>query len=409
MELVTKTTYFEFLISENRKYLEYVFSKEELTGFYSRIIDIKNIEDKNEVIKKYTQEYIRFIKTKRQHEYQTDNNEVNDFISNNKENKSIKIIWGNCLNVLQKLNSESVNLIVTSPPYYNAREYSQWENLNLYLEEIKNIIKECYRVLENHRVFVFNIGDVFGNDNLKTKSSYGKRRLPLSAYFIKIFEELDFTFVDDFIWDKGEVQSERHKNKGNPYPFYQYPMNCYEHLLIFHKHKIDDMRYPCPVCGSLNVNNNSKSEIGIQSWECKNLECFNRSVSNRGKRFSLKTIMTQGNKTTDGFINEEIVKKWRRDIIKINPVIKINNKGENTLGHTAPFPNDIPEMAVRFFSYPNDIVLDPFAGSFTTPIMASNLNRTGVGIELNKNMFRDSAIKNITAKTNNTSVDEIDL
>ena len=97
--------------------------------------------------------------------------------------------------------------MVTSPPYYNARDYSLWDNLNSYLDDMKNIIKECYRVLDNHRVFVFNIGDIYGNDNLTVKSVWGKRRIPLSAYFINIFEEIGFTFYDDIIWDKGEVQS----------------------------------------------------------------------------------------------------------------------------------------------------------------------------------------------------------
>jgi len=105
------------------------------------------------------------------------------------------------------------------------------------------IIREAYRVLDNHRVFVFNVGDIFDNDNIQTTSTWGKRRIPLGAYFTKIFEEEGFTFVDDFIWDKGEVQSERHKNGNKPFPFYQYPMNCYEHILIFHKHRKDERKF----------------------------------------------------------------------------------------------------------------------------------------------------------------------
>jgi DNA modification methylase len=217
----------------------------------------------------------------------------------------------------------------------------------------------------------------------------------LGAYFIKIFEEEGFTFVDDFIWDKGEVQSERHKNGNKPYPFYQYPMNCYEHILIFHKHRNDNTRYPCPVCGALKVNGNAYSEIGLKSWECKNLECFERSKSNRGKRFSLKTIMTQGRQKDIYAIPDEFIKRWRRDIIKINPVIKINSKGKNILGHTAPFPFDIPEFAIRMFSYDGEYVLDPFGGSFTSVIAAKQLNRIGIGIELNKEMFGKNSVQNI--------------
>lgn len=213
--------------------------------------------------------------------------------------------------------------------------------------------------------------------------------------FIKIFEEEGFTFVDDFIWDKGEVQSERHKNGNKPYPFYQYPMNCYEHILVFHKHRKDDTRYPCPVCGCLKVNGNTYSEIGVKSWECKNTQCFERSKSNRGKRFSLKTLITQSRQGKTYEIEQDFIKKWRRDIVKISPVIKINSKGENILGHTAPFPAEIPEFAIKMFSYPNEYVLDPFAGSFTSVIGAKKLGRIGIGIELNKAMFGKSSMQNL--------------
>ncbi|MDH5382362.1 MAG: site-specific DNA-methyltransferase, partial [Cyclobacteriaceae bacterium] len=194
---------------------------------------------------------------------------------------------------------------------------------------------------------------------------------------------------------KGEVQSERHKNGDKPYPFYQYPMNCYEHILIFHKHRLDNTRYPCPVCGTLKVNGNTQSEIGLRSWECKNEKCFERSKSNRGKRFSLKTTMTQSRQGKEYEIPSEFIRNWRRDIVKFGPVIKINSRGENILGHTAPFPDKIPEFAIRMFSYEGEKVLDPFAGSFTSAIVAKRLNRTGIGIELNKKMFKNSIIRNI--------------
>ena len=94
-------------------------------------------------------------------------------------------------------------------------------------------------------------------------------------------------------------------------------------------------------------------------------------------------------------IDKYTLKKWRRDISKFSPVIKINSKGKNMLGHTAPFPKEIPEMAIKYFSYVGDTVLDPFAGSFTTPIVANNLGRIGIGVELNKTMFEDAIYKQI--------------
>lgn len=397
--------YINIIIKKSKKYLEENFSENQINELLSKIKFLEKEKNINEIIKKWSDIYIEFIKGIHQKEYTYINENLDNFLNINND---IKIIWGNCLNIMKAMKSESIHCMVTSPPYYNAREYSRWDNLDEYLLDMREIIKEAYRVLDNNRVFVFNIGDIFDNDNLFTKSVWGKRRIPLGAYFIKIFEEEGFTFVDDFIWDKGEVQSERHKNGNKPYPFYQYPMNCYEHILIFHKHRLDMYRYPCPICGTLNVNGNSYTEKGLKSWECKNEDCFERSVSNRGKRFSLKTIITQRRQEKEFMIDNDFIKKWRRDIIKINPVIKINSKGENKLGHSAPFPIDIPEMAIKFFSYKNEKVLDPFGGSMTSVIASAKNNRIGIGIEINKNMFASSIRKNIQNNLQNKNIEEFD-
>jgi len=402
-------SYIKTIINNSLTYLETIFSSEQLNELLSKISYLNDKLDNKEIIRDWSNIYIDFIKKGYQNSYKDYNKKLDEFIK--QKDDGVKVIWGDCFKVMKGMVSESIHLIVTSPPYYNAREYSYWRNLNAYLDDMRLIIREAYRILDNHRVFVFNVGDIFDNDNLTTKSTWGKRRIPLGAYFIKIFEEEGFTFVDDFIWDKGEVQSERHKNGDKPYPFYQYPMNCYEHIFIFHKHRVDATRYPCPICGCLNVNGNAYSEIGLKSWECKNLECFQRSKANRGKRFSLKTIMTQGRQEKCHTIEEEFIKKWRRDIIKINPVIKINSKGENKLGHTAPFPIEIPEMAIKLFSYKNEIVLDPFAGSFTSVIAAKQLERIGLGIELNKEIFKDSSRNNLQNKLKsfcNLKIEEFD-
>jgi DNA modification methylase len=344
----------------------------------------------NHNVDNYVQAYCSIMKKRHQ------KNEDTALYDSIIKDDSVKVVWGDCYESLKKLPSESIGLMVTSPPYYNAREYSTWKDLKSYLDDMTKIIKECYRVLDNHRVFVWNVSDVVGNDNMEDIKAWGNRKIPLPAYFIKIFEECGFTFIDDIIWDKGQVQSSRHKNK--PYPFFQYPMNCYEHILIFHKHRLEkDVKYPCSDCASLNVKSNSYTSKGIRSWECRNQEC-DRSENNRGKRFSLKTIMTQNVRDqADNKIPYEFSKQWRRDIHQLSPVIKINNKKENKLGHTAPFPSDIPEMAVRFFSYKGDTVLDMFGGSFTTAITAKKLGRIGIGMELRKDLFEQCIKTNLAA------------
>lgn len=340
----------------------------------------------------YTNMYVSLMKARHQGGKDADMEMYNHLVADT----SVKIVWGHCLDSLRTLPNESVQLMVTSPPYYNARDYSTWKTLKHYLDDMRAIIQECYRVLDNHRVFVWNVSDVVGNDNMEDVKVWGERKIPLPAYFIAMFEECGFTFVDDIIWDKGEVQSSRNKNK--LYPFFQYPMNCYEHILIFHKHRLEkDTKYPCSDCGSLNVKTNSYTFKGLRSWECCNSKC-DRSEGDRGKRFSLKTIMTQqSHRREASIIPYDIAKEWRRDIRRFSPVIKINNKKENKLGHTAPFPPDIPEMAVRFFSYEGDVVLDMFGGSFTTAIAAKKLNRIGVGMELRKDLFEECIKTNITS------------
>jgi DNA modification methylase len=400
---MSKNNYLQKILDKSFSYLNNAFTEDEYKRF---ILELNSISpsDKGETISFFNEVYLKHIKTKFQNNHKF-NKTLTKFIE---KDRDPKLIWGNCLDVLKGMKSESIHCMVTSPPYYNARDYSNWKNINQYLDDMRLIIRESYRVLDNHRVFVWNVGDVFDNDNLVTKSVWGKRRLPLGAYFIKIFEEEGFTFVDDFIWDKGEVQSERHKNGEKPYPFYQYPMNCYEHILVFHKHRLDLTRYPCPICGCLKVNGNTQSEIGLMSWECKNNDCFERSKSNRGKRFSLKTNITQSRQHENYKIDKDFINKFRRDVVKINPVIKINSKGENKLGHTAPFPELIPEFAIKMFSYEGETVLDPFGGSLTSVISAYKNNRIGIAIELNKEMFREAILKNIKNKINLDSIKELD-
>jgi DNA modification methylase len=403
---------FNFLLQHNKKYLDEILDSKEKEKF---IEDINNINDDTFTNKDYVLNFSKIYLSilKNRYQIETQPIEYNDKLDNfiNQDKSDIKIIWGDSLNIMKQMKSESIQLMVTSPPYYNAREYSQWDNLDLYLDDMRQIIKESYRVLDNNRVWVWNVGDIFDNDRLHTKSVWGKRRIPLGAYFIKIFEEEGFEFVDDIIWDKGYVESKRHMNNGNNIPFYQYPFNSYEHILIFHKHRLDNNKIPCPICGSLNVNKNTQSEKGVQSWECKNDKCFSRSPSNRGKRFSLRSNMMQYYHDNDNRnkIDQITIKKWQKDIVKINPVIKINNKGKNILGHSAPFPDDIPYMSIKYFTYVGDNVLDPFAGSFTTPLVARKLERNGIGIEINKNIYRDSIINRIVDELNGEYFKELDL
>lgn len=300
-------------------------------------------------------------------------------------NNQFVIYNDDCLNVLKTLPENSVDVLVTSPPYYNARQYSIWEDLDSYLNNMKEIFTEVFKKIKNYHNIVVNVGDVVGATN-KTISS--KRKIPLGAYFITMLEEIGFRFVDDIIWDKGEVQSSRNF-VGDNYPYQKYPINCYEHILIFKKIDLDDEKPCCPVCNENKVAVNGVRN-GIPTYECKNKECTEKSPKGRGKRFSTFSKMVNDYEKDLNKIDEDLLKMFRKDIIRLNPVIKINSKGENILNHTAPYPEKIPEYAIKMFSGVNDVVLDMFLGSGTTGIVAKKLNRNFIGIEKNKEYFEQS-------------------
>lgn len=235
------------------------------------------------------------------------------------------IINGDSFEILHSMEPTSVAAAVTSPPYYNAREYSQWENIYLYYYDMFNIIRKVKNVLCDSGVFLYNIGDVNGNEMTIAKSNMGNKRLLLGAYTVLLFEKAGFELVDNYIWNKGEPQSKRSTNDGNFTPHYQKPVNCYEHMFLF---KI---------------------------------------------------------KGNDLDINEEALpKEWGNFVVEFMPVYKINCKGENTLGHTAPFPENIPEFVTKTFGKAGKYILDPFLGSGTSIISAVKYGYRGVGIELSK-------------------------
>lgn len=145
------------------------------------------------------------------------------------------VIHGDSFDALRKMDSLSIDAVITSPPYYNAKAYSQWENIYCYLYDMYNISKEIYRVMKKGSVYLFNIFDYFDNENTIALSAMGNKRMILGAYMIDIFRRVGFNIAGNIIWNKGEIQGSRSFNQGNRAPYYQAPLNCWEHILILSK------------------------------------------------------------------------------------------------------------------------------------------------------------------------------
>ena len=142
------------------------------------------------------------------------------------------LIQGNSKSALSHLPNESIHVCVTSPPYYNARDYAQWETLEAYMGDMEQIFLEVWRVLQNHRACIINVADIIG---MVKKQTYSTTKIPLTSLFTQMMIKIGFEYVDMIIWDKGESESKRSViGVVNPTPMYFYPANCYETILILH-------------------------------------------------------------------------------------------------------------------------------------------------------------------------------
>ena len=153
---------------------------------------------------------------------------------------------GDSCNVLLSFKDKSIDGAITSPPYYNAKQYSQWDNIYTYLYDMKKIINETYRVLKDDSLFLFNIFDYFDNENDIVLSDMGKKRIPLSSLLNSVFKYAGFKFLGNIVWDKGHIEGKRGFNSGNNSPFYQKPFNCWEHIMIYGKNINKKKNYNFP-------------------------------------------------------------------------------------------------------------------------------------------------------------------
>lgn len=233
------------------------------------------------------------------------------------------IRMGDSEELLMDMPNECVDLVFTSPPYYNAKpEYAEYLSYEEYLLKMQKIIHQCARVLNEGRFFVLNVSPVLIRRASRNEAS---KRIAVPFDFHRIFIEEGFEFIDDIHWVKPEGagwatgRGRRFAADRNPLQYKPVPVT--EYILVYRK----------------------KSDKLID-W----------LIREHPDQQAL-----QESKIEDGY---DVTNIW-----KITPA---HNKH-----HPAVFPIELAERVIKYYSIKNDVVLDPFAGTGTTGKAAIKLNR----------------------------------
>ena len=256
---------------------------------------------------------------------------------------------GDSEELLRELPSESVDLVFTSPPYYNAKpEYTEYLSYEEYLLKMKKIIHECSRVLNEGRFFVINVSPVLIRRASRNEAS---RRIAVPFDFHRLFIEEGFEFIDDIIWMKPEGagwatgRGRRFAADRNPLQYKPVPVT--EYVLVYRK-KTDK----------------------LIDWLIR-------------KHPDQEAV--KASKIADGY---EVTNVW-----KIPPA--------HCKEHPAVFPAELAEKVISYYSFKNDVVLDPFGGTGTTAKASAMLGRRFVLFEMEpryvkliKKYFINAAIGN---------------
>lgn len=242
------------------------------------------------------------------------------------------LAFGDSKEILADMPAESVDLIFTSPPYYNARpEYTDYITYEEYLLEIRKVIQKCHRVLAEGRFFAMNVSPVLIRRVSRSASS---QRIAVPFDVHRIFIEEGFDFIDDIIWVKPEGagwatgRGRRFAADRNPLQYKAVPVT--EYVLVYRK---------------------------------------------------------RSDRLIDWFIrkhpNQEIIKQSKiKDNYEKTNIWKIHPAYSKK--HPAVFPVELAEKVIQYYSFKNDVVLDPFAGMGTLGEAAMKLGRRFVLIEINK-------------------------
>ena len=309
-----------------------------------------------------------------------------------------KVINGDNLEVLSKLPNNSIDLIITSPPYFQQRDYGNGINEignekteKEYLDNLLNVFHECVRVTKDTGTIVFNLGDKYINGGLQL--------IPYK-FAIQALEKENVFLVNNIIWNKLNPTPRQDKRKlvQATEPFfvfaktkkYKFKMDEYlKHLDILNKKQsratngIGKKYYELIDKSDLNEieKERAKKELtkSIHSVISGEISSFRMKIRGIHKLAYGGQAGGRNNQiNNNGFTIIKITgNKLKKDIIE-SPV-------ENTkdINHTAVYPLYIIQELIKLLTDENDIVLDPFNGSGTTCVAAKILHRNYIGIEIN--------------------------
>ena len=231
---------------------------------------------------------------------------------------------------MSELKDSSVHLIVTSPPYWQLKDYGSDNQIGFndsyesYINNLNLVWSECFRVLHDGCRLCINIGDQFARSVY-----YGRYKvIPIHSEIIKFCEIAGLDFMGQIIWQKATTMNTT--GGGAVMGSFPHPRNGivkldFEYILLFKKQG----NAPKP---------------------------------------------TKEQKETSAMTNEE----WNT---YFNGHWYFNGAKQDK--HLAMFPEELPARLIKMFSFPNETVLDPFLGSGTTSLVAKKLNRNSVGYEIN--------------------------
>ena len=235
---------------------------------------------------------------------------------------------------MAELQDKSVQLVVTSPPYWQLKDYGSQnqigfnDNYEEYINNLSLVWRECHRVIDDGCRLCINIGDQFARSVY-----YGRYKvIPIRTEIIKFCETISFDYMGAIIWQK--VTTTNTTGGATIMGSYPYPRNGilkidYEFILIFKKN---------------------------------------------GKPVKVTKERKEQSRLTNEEWNEYFSGHW-------------NFAGEKQDKHLAMFPLELPKRLIKMFTFVGDTVLDPFLGSGTTSLAAGQLNRNSVGYEVNPDLI----------------------